>query len=86
MVVTHHVAIPLCQGDLSSANRALETLAKLGGYSVERKESRAEIRLMSLGTAQLRGLLDAQTARLTPVQRERLRLEAPDVTEFISPM
>jgi len=64
--------------DLSNANRALDTLARLGGYLVERKESRSEVNLMSLNTAQLRGLLDAQIAKLTPAQREWLRLEGPD--------
>ena len=56
-------------------SRVLETLAKLGGYMVARKESRAEISLMSLDTAQLCNLLNAQIAKLAPAQRERRRLE-----------
>jgi len=51
---------------------------------VERKESRAEISLMSLNTAQLRGLLDARIAKLAPAQRERLRLEAPEVIQAMA--
>lgn len=65
--------------DLSNANRALETLAKLGGLMVDRKESFSEINLMSLSGSQLRGLLDWQLAQLPPAHREHLLQQMKDV-------
>jgi len=62
--------------DLGNANRALEMLAKIGGYMMDKKESRSEGNLMSLSSGQLRELLDARLAELAPAVRERVLLLA----------
>jgi hypothetical protein len=58
--------------DLSNANRALETLAKLGGYMVERKESYSAVDLRSLDATQLSRILRLQMAELPTPDREFL--------------
>jgi hypothetical protein len=60
--------------DLGNANRALETLAKLGGHMVDHKESYSENNLFSLSSVQLSELLRSRLAALPPrAQRELLR-------------
>jgi hypothetical protein len=56
--------------DLGNANRALETLAKLGGYLAERKvtDSRT-VDLRQLETSELNAMLDACLVTLPPQQR-----------------
>jgi hypothetical protein len=68
--------------DLSNANRALEMLAKLGGYMVDRKESFSEVSLLSLSSEQLNGLLRKSLGRLAPGTPEKILSETTaDVIE-----
>jgi hypothetical protein len=63
--------------DLSNANRALERLARIGGFMVDKKEFIPEINLRSLSRAELREVLDAEIATLAPAGREWLLLQMP---------
>jgi hypothetical protein len=70
--------------DLSNANRALETLAKMGGH-MDRREPNSEMDLLSLGGDQVSRFLSARLAELPPVVRETVLSELPaEVIELVT--
>jgi len=66
--------------DLSNANRALESLAKLGGHVVERRQTYSEkVRVTGLSSSELHELLKDQLAALPGPDRQKLLAMAPSI-------
>lgn len=72
--------------DLSNANRALETLARLGGFLVERRESYSErtVKFEDLrGTREVNAALKQYFADVPAEERQKLLSAAPELAELV---